>query len=226
MSAPTNEPSSDPIDPVKVFLLDDHLVVREGVRAVLEASGVVDVVGEAGTCADALARIPATRPRVAILDVELPDGSGVDVCREIRSSFPDVVCLMLTSHANDEALFASIMAGAAGYVLKQIRGNELVDAVRRVATGDSLVDPSVTGSILERLRNPRPNIDPRLASLTPLEHTILEHLVEGATNRQIASKVNISEKTVKNYISSILRKLGMTRRTEAAVYAVRAKQSA
>jgi DNA-binding NarL/FixJ family response regulator len=209
---------------IPVFLLDDHLVVREGVRAVLEASGIVEVVGEAGTCADALLRIPATRPKVAILDVELPDGSGVEVCREIRVLFPEVACLMLTSHANDEALFASIMAGAAGYVLKQIRGNELIDAVKRVARGESLVDPTVTGAILERLRNPRPNIDPRLASLTPLEHTILEHLVEGATNRQIASKVNIREKTVKNYISSILRKLGMARRTEAAVFAVRSKQ--
>lgn len=215
----------DTDDVIPVFLLDDHLVVREGVRAVLEVSGVVEVVGEASTCADALTRIPATRPRVAILDVELPDGSGIEVCREIRNNYPEVACLMLTSHANDEALFASIMAGAAGYVLKQIRGNELIDAVRRVAAGDSLVDPTVTGSILERLRNPKPNVDPRLASLTPLEHTILEHLVEGSTNRQIASKVNISEKTVKNYISSILRKLGMTRRTEAAVYAVRAKQA-
>jgi DNA-binding NarL/FixJ family response regulator len=223
MSDTTSSPIAEPKIPV--FLLDDHLVVREGVRAVLEASGVIDVVGEAGTAADALTRFPATRPRVAILDVELPDGSGVEVCREIRANFPDVMCLMLTSHANDEALFASIMAGAAGYVLKQIRGNDLVDAVKRVANGESLVDPSVTGAILNRLRNPRPNVDPRLASLTPLEHTILEHLVEGNTNRQIASKVNISEKTVKNYISSILRKLGMTRRTEAAVFAVRAKQA-
>jgi two-component system, NarL family, response regulator DevR len=205
-----------------VFLLDDHEVVREGVRQLLEASELIEVVGEAGTCADAIARIPAVRPEVCILDVQLPDGSGVEVCREIRNDHPEIRCLMLTSFSDDEALFQSIMAGAAGYVLKQIRGNDLVGAVRRVAAGESLIDPTMTTHLLERLRNPQPPENPRLAALTPLERTILDHVAEGLTNRQIATRVNLAEKTVKNYVSSILMKLGMSRRTEAAVFAVRA----
>ncbi|CAB4885586.1 unannotated protein [freshwater metagenome] len=183
------------------------------------------MVGEAANCADALTRIPATRPAVAILDVQLPDGSGVEVCRDIRSTHPEIACLMLTSFSDDEALFQSIMAGAAGYVLKQIRGNDLIATVKRVAAGESLIDPAVTGQLLERLRHPKPQEDSRLASLTKLEHVILDHVSEGLTNRQIAGKVNLAEKTVKNYVSSILMKLGMARRTEAAVFAVRAAEN-
>jgi DNA-binding NarL/FixJ family response regulator len=157
--------------------------------------------------------------------VQLPDGSGVEVCRDIRSAHPEIACLMLTSFSDEEALFQSIMAGAAGYVLKQIRGNDLVSTVKRVAAGESLIDPAVTGRLLERLRNPQPEEDPRLASLTKLERVILDHVSEGLTNRQIAGKVNLAEKTVKNYVSSILMKLGMARRTEAAVFAVRATEN-
>jgi DNA-binding NarL/FixJ family response regulator len=215
---------SDSSTPIRVFLLDDHEVVREGVRQLLEGSGDIDVVGEASTCSDALTRIPATRPDVAILDVQLPDGTGVEVCREVRSAHPEVNCLMLTSFSDEEALFQSIMAGAAGYILKQIRGNDLVATVKRVAAGESLIDPAITGRLLERLRHPQPEEDPRLASLTKLEHTILDHVAEGMTNRQIAGQVNLAEKTVKNYVSSILMKLGMARRTEAAVFAVRAAE--
>ena len=211
--------------PIRVFLMDDHEVVREGVRQLLEVSGEIEVVGEASSCADALSRIPATRPHVAILDVQLPDGSGVEVCREIRNDHSDIACLMLTSFSDEEALFQSIMAGAAGYVLKQIRGNDLVATVRRVAAGESLIDPAVTGRLLERLRHPQPEEDPRLASLTKLERIILDHVAEGLTNRQIAGRVNLAEKTVKNYVSSILMKLGMSRRTEAAVFAVRASEN-
>ena len=208
--------------PVRVFLMDDHEVVREGVRQLLESTGEIKVVGEASSCAEALQRVPATRPDVAILDVQLPDGSGVEVCRDIRSDHPEVFCLMLTSFSDDEALFQSIMAGAAGYILKQIRGNDLVSTVKRVAAGESLIDPAITGRLLERLRHPQPEEDPRLASLTKLERVILDHVAEGMTNRQIAGQVNLAEKTVKNYVSSILMKLGMARRTEAAVFAVRA----
>ena len=209
---------------IRVFLLDDHEVVREGVRQLLESSGDIDVVGEAATCADALARIPATQPNVAVLDVQLPDGTGVEVCRDIRTEHPEVACLMLTSFSDEEALFQSIMAGASGYVLKQIRGNDLISTVKRVAAGESLIDPAVTGRLLERLRNPHPDEDPRLGSLTKLERIILDHVAEGLTNRQIAAQVNLAEKTVKNYVSSILMKLGMSRRTEAAVFAVRAAE--
>jgi two-component system response regulator DevR len=208
---------------VTVFLLDDHELVREGVRQLLEADGTIEVVGEAGTCVDAVARIRATRPQVAVLDVQLPDGSGVEVCRDVRSLDPNLACLMLTSFSDEEALFQSVVAGAAGYVLKQIRGNDLVSAVHRVARGESLIDPALTSELVERLRNPRHDQDPRLAALTELERTILDLVAEGLTNRQIAVKVNRAEKTVKNYMSSILMKLGMTRRTEAAVFAVRAK---
>ncbi|MEP7202290.1 MAG: response regulator transcription factor [Ilumatobacteraceae bacterium] len=208
---------------VTVFLLDDHELVREGVRQLLEADGTIEVVGEAGTCVDAVARIRATRPQVAVLDVQLPDGSGVEVCRDVRSLDPNLACLMLTSFSDEEALFQSVVAGAAGYVLKQIRGNDLVSAVHRVARGESLIDPAVTGQLIERLRNPHADRDPRLATLTELERTILDLVAEGLTNRQIADRVNRAEKTVKNYMSSILMKLGMTRRTEAAVFAVRAK---
>ncbi len=224
MTAPSGDaahPDTDRGDAViTVFLMDDHEVVRQGVRALLESSGGIEVVGEASTAADAVARIHALRPRVAVLDVRVPDGNGVEVCREVRSHDPSVACLMLTSYSDDEALFEAIMAGAAGYVLKQIRGNELVSAVRRVAAGESLLDPAVTGRVLRRLREPSAE-DERLARLTDQERRILDLIAEGRTNRQIAQHMNLAEKTIKNYVSNLLAKLGMERRTEAAVFAAR-----
>ncbi len=206
--------------PIRVFLADDHEVVRQGLRALLEAETDIEVVGEASGAVDALARIPPTGPDVAVLDVRLPDGDGVEVCREIRSSHPGVACLILTSFADDEALFNAIMAGAAGYVLKQIKGSDLVGAVRKVAAGQSLLDPEVTQRVLERLRK-GPEEDERLARLTDQERKILDLVAEGLTNRQIAERIHLAEKTVKNYVSNLLSKLGMQRRTEAAVYAAR-----
>ncbi len=207
---------------IRVFLLDDHEVVRRGVRELLEADsqGEIEVVGEAGTADEALRRLPAVRPDVAVLDVRLPDGNGVEVCREIRSIHPEVRCLMLTSFADDEALFDAIMAGAAGYVLKQVRGSDLVDNVKRVAAGQSLLDPSVTATVLERLRR-GPEEDPGAPHLTDQERRVLDLLAEGLTNRQIGERLYLAEKTVKNYVSNLLMKLGMHRRTEAAVYATR-----
>lgn len=205
---------------IRVFLLDDHEVVRRGLRELLEADGDIEVVGEASTSEEALRRVPATKPDVAVLDVRLPDGSGVNVCRDLRSQNDALHCLMLTSYADDEALFDAIMAGASGYVLKQIRGSELVDAVRRVAAGQSLLDPSVTQQVLDRLRRGSKE-DERIASLTDQERRILELLAEGLTNREIAERMFLAEKTVKNYVSNLLAKMGMQRRTEAAVYAAR-----
>jgi DNA-binding NarL/FixJ family response regulator len=205
---------------IRVFLLDDHEVVRRGVRDLLEAEDDIEVVGEAGTVQQALARIPPTRPDVAVLDVRLPDGDGVSVCREIRSDNPDIQCLMLTSFSDDEALFQAIMAGAAGYLLKQIKGTDIVDGVRRVSRGESLLDPMVTKRVLDRLRKP-PEEDERLARLTAQERRILELIADGLTNRQIADSIHLAEKTVKNYVSNLLAKLGMERRTQAAVYAAR-----
>jgi DNA-binding NarL/FixJ family response regulator len=210
---------------LRVFLLDDHEVVRSGIRALLDATDDLEVVGEAATVTDALARIPSVRPDVAILDVRLPDGSGVEVCRVIRSDFPDIACLMLTSYADDEALLAAVMAGAAGYVLKQIRGTDLLDSIRRAGAGQSLLDPSVTKRVLEQLRS-RPQEDPRLASLTEQERRILDLIADGQTNRQIASSLFLAEKTVKNYVSNLLAKLGMERRTQAATYAARLEERA
>ena len=201
---------------IRVFLLDDHEVVRRGVRELLEGADDLEVVGEAGTANEALQRIPATKPDVAILDVRLPDGSGIEVCRDLRSQMPDLKCLMLTSFNDDEALFDAIMAGAAGYVLKEVRGSDLIDSVRRVAAGQSLLDPIVTARVIERLRNP-PH-DSLTDSLSPQESTILSHLADGLTNRQIAEQMFLAEKTVKNYVSSLLSKLGLERRTQAAVY--------
>ena len=203
-----------------VFLLDDHEVVRTGLRALLEASDDIVVVGEAGTVAEALARIPPTKPDVAILDVRLPDGSGVEVCREVRSQHPEIACVMLTSYADDEALIASVMAGAAGYVLKQVGSVDLVDAIRRAGAGQSLLDPALTERVLARLRE-GPAVDPRIASLTPQERRILDLIAEGYTNRQIAETMFLAEKTVKNYVSNLLAKLGMERRTQAATFAAR-----
>ncbi|WP_042416038.1 response regulator [Streptacidiphilus anmyonensis] len=203
---------------IRVFLLDDHEVVRRGVHELLSLEPDVEVVGEAGTAAEALVRIPATRPDVAVLDVRLPDGSGVEVCREIRSQLPEVTCLMLTSFPDDEALFDAIMAGASGYVLKAIRGTDLLSAVRDVASGKSLLDPVATARVLARLRDGGQKEDERLAELTKQERRILDLIGEGMTNRQIGAELHLAEKTVKNYVSSLLAKLGMERRTQAAAY--------
>lgn len=207
-------------DVIRVYLLDDHEVVRRGIRELLESEGDIEVVGESGLAAEAARRIPALRPDVAILDGRLPDGSGIDVCRDVRSSNPDIAALILTSYDDDQALFAAIMAGAAGYVLKQVRGTDLVDTVRRVAAGQSALDPAVTQQVLERLRR-GPEEDKALAPLTPQELKILEHIGEGMTNRQIGEAMFLAEKTVKNYVSSLLAKLGLERRTQAAVFAAK-----
>jgi DNA-binding NarL/FixJ family response regulator len=210
---------------IRVFLLDDHEVVRRGLGMLLGAEPDIEVVGEAANAAQARARIPALRPDVAVLDVRLPDGDGVSVCRDIRSSLePPPACLMLTSYSDDEALFEAIMAGAAGYLLKQVTGTDLVDAVRRLAAGESLLDPKVTARVLDRLRAGTEPEDPRYASLSEQERRILALIAEGLTNRQIAERMYLAEKTVKNYVSGMLRKLGMERRTEAAVFATRRTQ--
>ena len=180
----------------------------------------MEVVGEAGTAAEALDRIPATRPQVAVLDVRLPDGDGVEVCRDVRSRHPDVHCLILTSFADDEALFSAILAGASGYVLKQVKGTDLIDGIRRVAQGQSLLDPAVTARVLERLRAPQPQPE-EVEHLTEQERRILDLIAEGLTNRQIGERMYLAEKTVKNYVSNVLMKLGMSRRSEAAAYAAR-----
>ncbi|WP_431679642.1 response regulator [Kitasatospora sp. KL5] len=206
---------------IRVFLLDDHEVVRRGVHDLLSTEADIEVVGEAGTAAEALARIPAVEPDVAVLDVRLPDGNGVEVCREVRSRVPGVRCLMLTSFSDDEALFDSIMAGASGYVLKAIRGTDLITAVRDVAAGRSLLDPVATGRVLERLREGSGKEDERLAQLTRQERRILDLIGEGMTNRQIGNELHLAEKTVKNYVSSLLAKMGMKRRTQAAAYVAR-----
>ena len=208
-----------------VFLLDDHEVVRTGLRALLGASGDIGIVGEAATVAEAMARIPATKPDVAILDVRLPDGSGVEVCREIRSHRPEIACVMLTSYADDEALIASVMAGAAGYVLKQVGSLDLLDAVRRAGAGESLLDPALTERVLARLRE-GPHVDPRLASLTPQERRILDLIAGGCTNRQIAETTLRAEKTVENDVTDLPSMLGMDRRTQAAPLAARLDERA
>jgi DNA-binding NarL/FixJ family response regulator len=205
---------------IKVFLLDDHEIVRRGVKELLEAEPDIIVVGEAGSAASALARIPAIKPDVAVLDIRLPDGDGVTVCRELRSRMPEVACLMLTSFSDDEALFEAIMAGAAGYVLKQIRGTDLVGAVRTVASGESMLDPEAASKVMARMRNEAERVDP-LAKLTAQERKILELIGEGLTNRQIGERMYLAEKTVKNYVSGLFAKLGMERRTQAAAYASR-----
>lgn len=214
------QPMTQAGQPIRVFLLDDHEVVRRGVQELLEAEADIVVVGEASTAAEALVRVPALRPDVAVLDVRLPDGDGVTVCRELRSHMPDLGCLMLTSFSDDEALFDAIMAGAAGYVLKQIRGTDLVGAVRTVAQGGSLLDPRTTAQVMERLRGNRSpaQVDP-LSELTEREREILTLIGEGMTNRQIGEHLHLAEKTIKNYVSNLLAKLGMERRTQAAVLA-------
>ena len=220
MSAMENESTTDTGQnrKVRVYLLDDHEIVRRGLRELLENDGRIEVVGESGLAEEATRRIPALRPDVAVLDGRLPDGSGIDVCRDVRSVDPSIACLILTSYDDDEALFHATMAGAAGYVLKQIRGNELVDAILRVAQGQSLLDPQVTARVLERLRGSHEE-DSALSGLTEQERRVLMHIADGLTNRQIGKEMFLAEKTVKNYVSSILAKLGMERRTQAAVFA-------
>ena len=205
---------------IRVFLLDDHEVVRVGVRDLLESDGDVEVVGEASTAAEALVRVPAVRPDVAVLDVRLPDGDGVTVCRDLRSQFPELACLMLTSFADDEALFNAVIAGAAGYVLKQVKGNDILDSVRRVAAGQSLLDPATTARMMQRLRDQVERPDP-LEGLTEQERRVLALIGEGLTNRQIGERMFLAEKTVKNYVSNLLTKLGMERRTQAAAFVAR-----
>jgi two-component system response regulator DevR len=201
---------------VRVFLLDDHEIVRRGLAELIRTAPDLVVVGEAGSAADALHRIPAARPDVALLDVRLPDGNGIDVCREIRSTHPEVKCLILTSFDDEEALFAAVMAGASGYLLKQIHGTDVIEAIRLVANGKSLIDPSVAGKLLTRLRTPPavPEKDP----LSRREREILELITDGLTNRQIGERLFLAEKTVKNYVSALLTKLGMQRRTQVAAY--------
>ena len=205
---------------IRVFLLDDHEVVRAGVREMLQRDGDIEVIGESASAVEAAHRIPALHPDVAVLDARLPDGNGIDVCRDIRSVDPTIKGLILTSYEDDEALFAAIMAGASGYVLKQIRGTDLVDAVRRVASGQSMLDPAVTQRVLERIRHGVEEPQ-ELKSLTEQERRILVHVAEGLTNREIAAKMFLAEKTVKNYVSSLLAKLGLERRTQAAVLATK-----
>ena len=204
--------------PIRVFLLDDHEIVRRGIKELLESEGDIVVVGESGLAQEATRRIPALRPDVAVLDGRLPDGSGIDVCREIRSQDPTINALILTSYDDDDALFSAIMAGASGYVLKQIRGSDLIDTVRRVAAGQSMLDPAVTAQVLERLRS-GPKTDPALDQLTSQEQKILELIAQGMTNRQIAGSLFLAEKTVKNYVSSLLAKLNLESRTQAAIFA-------
>ncbi len=203
---------------IKVFLLDDHEVVRRGLRDLVEADPEMSVVGESGSAQEAARRIPALRPDVAVFDARLPDGSGIDVCRQVRSVDPSIRGLILTSYDDDEALSAAVLAGASGYLLKDIKGVGIIDAIRRVAAGEDLLDHARA----ERLRNhwsDPAGEDPRLRSLTPTEHRILLHVAEGLTNRQIGETMSLAEKTVKNYVSSVLAKMGMERRTQAAVYA-------
>jgi two-component system response regulator DevR len=209
--------TAHPADPIRVFLLDDHEIVRRGIADLLEVESDILVVGEAGTAADALRRIPATQPNVAVLDTRLPDGSGIDVCRDIRSAAPEIRCLILTSYDDNDAIFAAVMAGAAGYLLKEIRGSSLVDAIRQVAAGKSLLDPAVTERLLSRLRDGEPQ-DERLAALTDRERKVLALISDGLTNREIGERLFLAEKTIKVCVSCLLAKLGMQRRTQAAVY--------
>ena len=203
---------------IRVFLLDDHEIVRRGVRDLLDTEPGITVIGEAGTATAALARIPALKPDVAVLDIRLPDGDGVTVCRDLRSKMPQLACLMLTSFSDDEALVDAIMAGAAGYVLKQIRGTDLVGAIRTIASGQSLLDPQAAATVMRRIRDQATATDP-LATLTDQERRILALIGEGLTNRQIGDRLFLAEKTVKNYVSALFAKLGMQRRAQAAAYA-------
>ena len=207
-------------DKIRVYLLDDHEIVRQGIRTFLEASGDIEVIGESGSAVDAGNRIPALRPDVAVLDARLPDGSGIEVCRTVRSVDPSIKALILTSYDDDEALFSAIMAGASGYVLKEVKSSDLLSAIRHVAAGQSLIDPALTARVLDRVRNPV-TVAPEFADLTEQEMKLLEYIAEGLTNKQIGEQMFLAEKTVKNYVSSVLSKLGVERRTQAAVLAAK-----
>ncbi|WP_309616432.1 response regulator transcription factor [Salinibacterium sp.] len=201
---------------IRVFLVDDHELVRRGITALLNAEADIEVIGEAGTAAQAVSRIRATRPDVAVLDVRLPDGSGIDVCRQVRSENPEVKCLILTGYDDDEAIYAAVLAGAAGYVIKDVRASGLPDSLRAVAAGKSLLDPSLSRRVVQRINDTHLS-DPRLESLSAREREILPLIAEGLTNREIGERLALAEKTVKNYISGLLSKLGLQRRTQAAV---------
>jgi DNA-binding NarL/FixJ family response regulator len=207
---------------IRVFLLDDHEVVRQGIRLLLEGDDDIEVVGEAATGAEAMTRIPLANPDVAILDVRLEEGSGIEVCRDIRSAMPGLVCLMLTSYSDDEAMYSAVMAGAAGYLLKQINSRDLIEDVKKVAGGASLMDPRAVAKVVERISNP-PESAPELVALSPQEQRLLDLIAEGLTNRQIAEAMFLAEHTVKNYMTTLLRKLKMNSRTEAAIYATKLK---
>ena len=223
MSEASSGPAGSGHRPIRVFLMDDHEVVRRGLRSLLAAEPDIDTVGEAGTVASALDQLPVLRPDVAVLDVRLPDGDGISVCREIRSALPETACLMLTSYGDDQALLGAIMAGSAGYVLKQTSGADLVRAVRTVAAGQSMLDAAATQLAMERLRDRMASIRP-LSSLTDQEKRVLDLIGDGLTNKQIAAHMSLSEKTVKNYAAALLTKLGM-RRAQAAAFAVRQAES-
>ncbi len=201
---------------IRIFLVDDHEIVRRGIAELITAEPDMEVVGEAGTAAQARARIAATRPDVALLDVRLPDGSGIDVCRDVRSDDPGVRCLILTGYDDDDALSAAVLAGASGYVLKDVRGSGLIESLRSVAAGRSLLDPALSQRVVKRMQSDRID-DPRLGSLSAREGQILSLIADGLTNRQIGSELSLAEKTVKNYVSSLLSKLGLERRTQAAI---------
>jgi two-component system, NarL family, response regulator DevR len=207
-------------NPIRVFVVDDHEVVRRGLIDLLDSVDDIEIAGEAGTVEDAVGRIPGSDVDVAVLDVRLPDGTGIDIARAVRERDQSINCLMLTSFDDEDALLNAILAGAAGYLLKQVRGLDLIDAVRRVSQGQSLLDPAVTERVLRAVRN-REQRDERLERLTPQEHRIVELLAEGRTNREIGAEMFLAEKTVKNYVSNVLAKLGMSQRTEAAVWAAR-----
>ncbi len=220
MDARGNSAQTDEHRPIRVYLLDDHEIVRRGVKELLESEGDIEVVGESGLAQEAARRIPAVRPHVAVLDARLPDGSGIDVCREVRAVDPRIAALILTSYDDDDALFAAVMAGASGYVLKQVRGQDFIETVRRAAAGQSTLDPSATAQVLERVRN-GPRTDPELDALSAQEQRLLDLVGEGLTNRQIAERMFLAEKTVKNYVSSMLAKLGLSSRTQAAIFATK-----
>ena len=206
--------------PIRIVLIDDHEVVRAGIKAMIDAQDDLEVVGEAGTAEDGVRRVGYDEPDVVVLDVRLPDASGVEACRDIRARFPDVKVLILTSFADEEALLSAILAGAAGYVLKRVKGTDLVDDIRRVGAGESLLDPVMTERLFERLRS-GPKTDPLLSKLSDQERQIVHYIADGMTNKQIADEMFLAEKTVKNYVSNLLAKMGMSRRSEAAAYVAR-----
>lgn len=208
---------SEPARRIRIFLLDDHELVRRGLADLLSSTPGFEIVGEAGTVAEARSRIQALRPDVAILDGRLPDGSGIDVCREVRSALPQTYCLILTSYDDQDAVLAAVLAGASGYVLKEVRGSGLLDAIRQVADGKTLIDPSIMDRMVARIRRPG-GVDDKLATLSEREREVLDLIADGLTNKQIAEKLYLAETTVKNYVSSLLGKLGMRRRTQAAVF--------